>query len=268
MTDYLALQRNEGVPEDSSVGALLDRYEVDVYLGIGFPTPPLANRPRRYTVQHLEKDPDWMLVFRNMDSAVYLRKNDRNRENIERVEAYYARAGVNFDPEVGIDVARILDEAPDWASQHGLVPGNFGRLLSDWETYGASNSVADLIASAYLALGTDARALEIDEELVRRVPTAWGPRRRRIGALMRLGRVEEALEEAEQLAQLQPADPLSRALIEAARRQADLDPQERLASTSRLPVLTRGAARRLGALQIPPEPLSARAGKPEPAERR
>ena len=68
MTDYLAVQRNDGGPRYPDTGALLDDYEVDVYLGIGFPARPLANRPWRHTARHLEGNPDWMLVFRNLDS--------------------------------------------------------------------------------------------------------------------------------------------------------------------------------------------------------
>ncbi len=251
MTDYLVLQHNRESSQTTDTESLLDRHEVDVYLGIGLPTPPIANRPRRHTALHLHRHPDWILVFRNLDSAVYLRRNERNRENLKRVETYYAGTRVAFDPNAGFDVAHVINEAPDWASAHGLLPKGLEPMMAESKRFGTNDSIANLVSATYLALGLDERALESDDALVRKIPTASGPRRRRIGALLRLGRIDEALDEAGELDQLQPADGLSRSLILAARRFSSLDRAERSGFASRLPVLSHAEARLLRALQVP-----------------
>jgi hypothetical protein len=256
MTDYLSLQAKGGGSADFDATDLLDRYDVDAFVGIGFPTPPLPNRPWRFTARHLEGDPDWILAFRSMQSSVYLRRNERNAENIRRIQAYYAALEVPFDPNTGIDVARVVDESLDFALSHGLLPGNFERLVAASHSARLPGPAFSRLASAYLAVGLDERALNADSLLMRGQPMASAPRRRRIGALLRLDRAEEALAEAEQLARLQPGDALSRRLIDAARRYAKLDPAERHASLALLPVLSRPEARRLRDSRAPPTPLA------------
>ena len=258
MTDYFALQLNADGSRDFDATALLDRYGVDAYVGIGFPTPRLPNRPWRYTSRHLEGAPDWTLVFRSMQSAVYLRRNERNRENLLRIQRHYADAGVPFDPETGIDVARIVDEVPDRAIRDGLVPRHFEHLLHASQSESVQTRALNQLSPAYLALGLDERALEVDSQLLSLMPTAAAPRRRRLGALLRLDRVEQALAEAEALARLQARDSVSLGLIEAARRYAGLEPEERRVERSRLAVLTRAEASRLRASRAVSTPLSAR----------
>lgn len=245
MEDYLALQLNADGSERFDATAVLDRYAVDVYVGIGFPTPPLAHRPWRHTALHLADDPDWIQVFRSMQSAVYLRRNDRNRENLQRIERHYADAGLPFDPERGLDVGRVVDEAPEWAVRHGLVPRDFDRLRAGARAGPARSSVEGRLSIAYVALGLDGRALDLDRRIIQWIPPAIAPRRRRIGALLRLGRYSEAAEEAEDLAVLSPRDALSRALIERALQDDDLVGARDGSAHSRLPVLSRGEAARL-----------------------
>ncbi len=253
MEDYLALQLNADGSERFDATDVLDRYAVDVYFGIGFPTPPLAHRPWRHTALHLADDPDWIRVFRSMQSAVYLRRNDRNQENLKRVERYYADAGLPFDPERGLEVGRVVDEAPEWAMRHGLVPRDFGRLRAASRAGAARNSVEGRLSIAFLALGLDDRALDLDRRIIQSIPTLVVSRRRRIGALLRLGRNPEAAEEAEELAALSPRDALSRALIERARLGGGFVDAWVSSSRSRLPVLSRGEAARLrSSRQRPP----------------
>ena len=139
--DYLALQAGGlGHPGFDATEAL-DRHRVDVVVGIGFPTTQTPGRPWRHTTMHLHERPGWVLVFRSMQSAVYLRRSERNRENLERVRTYYDREGIDFDPRVGVDVARIVDESPRWAIDYGLVPHDFEQLLEASRAPGSPNWV-------------------------------------------------------------------------------------------------------------------------------
>jgi len=92
------------------------------------PVVPASNRPEIRTTTHLERTPGWIQVFRSVRSAVYLRDAPRNRENLERVAAYYEREGVPFDAAPGFDTDRVIREAPEWSFEHGLVPAQLQLL--------------------------------------------------------------------------------------------------------------------------------------------
>ena len=88
-----AIRERRGARPGESFEALLDRFGVDLFVGIRLPIAGDPNRPWYYTTAHLEQTPGWLCVFRNLDSAVYLRTNERNRANLERVAAWYAAQG-------------------------------------------------------------------------------------------------------------------------------------------------------------------------------
>jgi hypothetical protein len=76
----------------------------------------------------LSASPDWMLVFRSLRSAVYMRRDPRNADNLERIASYYRERGVPFDRERGFDVFGALEHTPDWAIAHGLAPSDYPQL--------------------------------------------------------------------------------------------------------------------------------------------
>jgi hypothetical protein len=252
MTHYLSIQANEAGLPGQAVTDLLDRLGVDAFFGLGFPVLQSKNRPWRFTTRHLDGDRDWVLVFRDLRTAIYLRRNERNIENLRRVAAYYSSQGIPFEEDEGIRVASILDEAPGWAVEHGLVPRDFEQLLRSARSGRISIRGGARLVAVYLALGLEERALEIDDRLIAAIPTASAPRRRRIGALLRLGRVEEAREEADELARLHPDDALALRLIAEARRFDGLSPDQQRRHLSLLPVLSRREARRLRNSILPP----------------
>ncbi len=98
-----------------------------MFLGIHMPQIVDPNWHSYYTTAHLERAPGWITVFRNVNAAVYLRANERNRANLERVIDYYARRGVPFDAERGLSPAAVIRD-PAWAQRHGMVPVGFGKL--------------------------------------------------------------------------------------------------------------------------------------------
>lgn len=266
MQDYLAIQASSTGGVSERVTPRLDHYDVDVHLGVGFPVLPPNNRPWRYTARQLLADPDWILVYRDMRSAIHLRRNARNAENLERVRAYYDRAGIAFDPDRGLDVARLIDEAPGRAAERGLVPQDFDRRLEAAKRESVLRAGLGILSATYLSIDLDERARRADATLTAAVPTAPGPRTRSIGALLRLGRVEEALVEARALERLGTNDRLSRYLIEEAHAQSTLEETERRLRVARMPVFSRSMANLLRSLLAPPPLLvdGAQGGEEKP----
>ncbi len=105
----LPLRKRRGEREGERFVELLDRHGIDLFMGIRLPRFSSADRPWFHTTAHLERTEGWVPIFRNLNGAVYLRRNERNRANLERVEAYYAALGVPFDADVGFDVGRVAD---------------------------------------------------------------------------------------------------------------------------------------------------------------
>jgi len=242
MNARLAIVNRRGSGAGEGFAQLLDRHRVDVFFGTGLPVVPRPGRPVPSTTTHLENTPGWVPVFRNLRSAVYLRRGERNRANLGRVAGYYAREAVPFDPERGFDVERVLREAPRWAVDHGLVPADFQRLegaarSSDPERRRVAQ---ERLAAVLATLGLYERATEIDRSLLRADPRSVSAARRIVWSLLHLGRVGEGLEAAERLSAVAAADDgLSRMLVDAARWQAALSREEAAALVALLPLFTR-----------------------------
>jgi hypothetical protein len=253
----LPIRERRGARPGEDFLALLDRMQIDLFVGTRLPEIGPPNRPWFYTTAHLEGAPGWICVFRNIDSAVYLRDNPRNAANRERVAAYYARERVPYDPKSGFDVLRVLRGAPRFAIEHGLAPVQFDDLAA-----AAHHGPADArgVASArlamlYLSLGLYDDAIRLDRAALASTPSAVAPRRRAVWCLLRLGRLEEAREEAAALAQASPGDPLSRLIAETAREAArESDPERRAVRIAALPALTRSEASAVLAGVALPEP--------------
>ena len=201
MKAYEAIQRGGGEEPSQHLTALLDRYQVDLFVGMGLPGSPRANRPRRYTTSHLEREPGWILVFRNLNSSVYLRANERNAENLSRIADYYVRAGVPFDPTRGFEPARVLTDAPTWAWHRGLVSPALPALLrvSVGDAVTMDARALERLAASYAALGLYEQAIDLDRRTLAWHPTHTPARRRLVWSLLRLDRAEEARRQADLL---------------------------------------------------------------------
>jgi len=198
---------------------LLDQEQVDVFFGTGLPRVVPSNRPWRYTTAHLEGEEGWVLVFRNLRSAVYLRDNERNRENLDRVAAYYRAEGVPFDPARGFDVEQAVRANPEWAFQHGVIPSHFRSLQLSLEARLPNQrwpGQAEL-ARLYAVLGRYETAVSLDRQRLRADPTLERVRRRLVWSLLRLGRFDEADAEAQALRAEGSGDALTAAIADAAR---------------------------------------------------
>src|SRR5262245_30132684 len=157
------LREGRGVRPGESFLALLDRMQIDLYVGTRLPEPGPASRPWFYTTALLEGAPGWLQVFRNADSAVYLRANERNQANLARVADYYAREHVPFDPAGGFEPESAIRAARLFAVTHGIVPVHFEDLAASAHTgpVAARRAAAGALASIYASLGLYERALRL-----------------------------------------------------------------------------------------------------------
>ena len=259
---YAALQARRGRSAEEGFLELLDRYEIDLFIGIGLPSAQRPNRPWRYTTAHLEGAEGWIPVFRSARSAVYLRDAPRNAENLRRVARYYEGERVPFDSEQGLEVGRVLARAPHWALRFGLLPVDFA--LATRQRFSPDQSVALLartrLANIFAMLGLYERAALLDEQILARDPLLVSSRRRLVWALLRAGRVPEALDHAAVLEASEGLDPLSDFVARSAREIAALeDPVLRAERIALLPVFSRAEANRQASGYAPPE-LRAHAG--------
>jgi hypothetical protein len=263
--DFGAIKQQRGVHPDESFLDVLDRRAVNLFFGVGLPAARDPGLPPLYSTPLLERAEGWKPVFRDLRTAVYLRDDVENRENLRRVQAYYAREDVPFDPERGFDPLEVVRERPVWAVEHGMIPRDFGAISISANSSNRQLRVRALrrLAGLYGILGAREEQLETSGELLRLRPDSRIARRWLVHGLLLLGRVEEAARYARELVQLDPQDARSQAFASAVRRYRErtgADAASRHNAASRpapealvhaLPVLTQGEAVALlsGALQ-------------------
>lgn len=250
----VAIRSRRGLPEGPSFEELLDDFEVDLVLGIRLPERQTG--PWHYTTALMERAPGWLLVFRNLQTSVYLRNNPRNRANLDRIERYYAKALVPFDRMHGFEPRRVLHEAPGWARQHALVPVHFDALVSATQAGQTQRllQAGGTLASVYASLGLYEDALRLDERLLKRVPELPAARRRQLFSLIRLDRPDEALAAAAAVEQGHDSATLAGSLAAEARRYSALDdPEAAAALAARSTFLTPAEARRIRSMLRQPE---------------
>lgn len=219
LEDYFAIvDRRGGRPGETLTGAL-DRRGVDLFVGVGLPVVPRAGT---YTTTHLEGAPGWLLVFRAIDQAVYLRANERNRDNLDRIAAWYAREGVPFDRERGLDVAAVVRERPDWAIVHRMLPVDHAELVATLEDPDEERRfrARSRLGLFYALLGAYPEQGEMDREAAKLRPRAKAPLRRLVYGLLRQGRPREALAAAQRLEALADLDARSGRFVSVARQAA------------------------------------------------
>jgi hypothetical protein len=220
LRDYFAIvDRRGGRPGETLAGAL-DRREVDLFVGVGLPIVPRTGGT--YTTTHLEGAAGWTLVFRAIDQAVYLRANERNRGNLDRVAAWYAREGVPFDRERGLDAAAVVRERPDWAIVHRMLPVDHAELVAALEDPDENREfrAQNRIGLFYALLGVYAQQLENDRRAAKERPSAKAPLRRLVYGYLRQSRAREALDAAERLVALGDQDARSTHFLGVARQAA------------------------------------------------
>lgn len=184
MNAAFAIRERIGTPAHPRFEEAVDAMGIDLFLGTGLPVEQGPGQPPNYSTIHLEGVPGWIPIFRNLDSSIYLRRNDRNDANLDRIAAYYAAHGVPFDRARGFEPQRVLTRATAWAETRGVwtpflvVPRGSAPTMRD----------LDRVASAYLALGIYAPSWRANEALLRIAPLDPGALRRRAWLLLRPSR--------------------------------------------------------------------------------
>jgi hypothetical protein len=216
--DYRAIVQMRGFGGEDFLD-VLERREVDLFLGTGAPPTAVG---QRYCVAHLERAPGWTLVSRSMRHAIYLRANGRNRENLERVVAYYDREGVPFDATTGLRVGEVIRSRPDWAEAHGIVPPGYSEILAAREDPDPELRfrAQEVLGETFALAGAYAEQIEVDREAIELQPMARVPRYRLVYGLLRLDRPAEALKVARELRFLAPKEPRTLETLEIAREYA------------------------------------------------
>jgi hypothetical protein len=273
--DYFAVVNLRGTRPDESFRDVLERREVDFFFGVGIPGPKAPAAARFYTTVDLEGEPGWILVQRSLDHAIYLRRAERNAENLRRIVSYYAGEGIAFDSQRGLDVGALLLEQPDWAIRHRMLPQDHARLVSDSDHADPAPryEALDRLGTIHLLLGDYETQLRFDRRAIELAPRREEPRRRLVYGLLRLGRGREAFTAARQLARISPSSRAAAAFVRAAEAQvaAESSGAGELVSWQQ-----RDAARRLlrhlpvvssfGYRSGLARPLALRRGTPLPAE--
>jgi hypothetical protein len=263
------ISRRLGSGPDEHFEELIDRLDIDIFLGTRLPeVRPMARRFPS-TTAHLEGVPGWIPIFRNPSSALYLRASDRNRENLERFARYYAARGVPFDPIRGFEPVAVIERANEWAVRHGVVPRDFA-LLAHSARHGNGAQGANArrrVATIYAALGLYDEAATLDRRSLAIQPGAIGVRRRLVWSLLRSGAFEEAAGLAVPLTARPASDRISHEIAAAAQEVGALEPESARARIAALPILTAEEARWLLMRSASPAPrpaLGSRAGAQPP----
>ena len=233
-----------------SFSELLDRHGINLFLGGHLPQQGRSDRPWYYTAAHLERTPGWTTIFRNLTSAVYLRTNPANQQNLARVASFYRRQGIPFDPERGFEIERVIAAQPQWAMQNGVVPIYFQDLLKRGSM---PQNEEDAVAGEHLALlfatlGLYEKAIALDRSRLKTHPNDPATRRRLAWSLLRSGDAKAALEIAGPLQG--GGDALGETIFRAA--QAATAGELAPGQTHILPLLTQGESTHLTSAIVRP----------------
>jgi hypothetical protein len=244
-----AIRDRRGLQGDQTLPELLDALEMDLFFGIRLPVARQGARPWFFTSKHLEQTPGWTPIFRNLDTVVYLRTNARNRDNLARVERYYASRGVPFDPEQGFRIEDVMRSADSsWALEQGVVPYHLYQLTTNANALDATERgpAREQLGALYAALGVCSRSLRYDRQALREDPQRVGARRRRVWCLLHERRFDEARSEAAKLRDQPAGDRVSHAIAAAAAELPAAEATETAARLATLPLFDEVEASWLG----------------------
>jgi tetratricopeptide (TPR) repeat protein len=213
MRDYLEIVRASSRSDRRDAFRLLDERAVDLFLGVGLPEGYYSDL---YTVELVAGRPDWILIYRSADHAIYLRRSPGNAENLQRMIEYYRERGIPFDSRKGFSPREVIGEAPGWAIGEGMIPPGFPELAALRESDDPEERyrALDAIGNAYWLLGDYRAQIEEDTAALALRPDAREPRRRLANAYLRTRRVKEAERLARDLYQSDRSDERARALYE------------------------------------------------------
>lgn len=206
LAEYESIRLGNAEPGQPSPIDRLDRRGVDLFFAVGRPFG--LSYGNTYTFPLVEGDARWIPVFRARDHGVFLRRNAGSAENLRRVEAYYAREGIAFDPNVGFDAASVLRVRPDWLAARGVLPLDYEQLLVNRESPDPELRFDALarLGELYADLGDWKSQIAADRAALELHPEALLERERLVINLAEHEGVGPALEQARELIRRHPLD--------------------------------------------------------------
>jgi hypothetical protein len=203
LDDYLELRRASRLGYPLRIHELLEKWQVDVFVGTTFPSTRYAEGS---WVDHVRRLGEWVPVYTTQTCAVLVRRNERNHRNLERAETWWALQGIPFSERDGPDVGLAIREKPHWATEQGLVPYNFVKLAraEPSDDRGKRMFVIGHLAEILWRVGAFDQSAQLDGLLLEMDPEAKLPRWRLGDALLQLHQPGAALEV---LAPLCESDP-------------------------------------------------------------
>ena len=208
--DYSAVTEMLGRKPGETFLDVLDRRDVDIFFGIGFP----GWWHTVFTTTHLDGVPGWLLISRSFRHGIYLRDSVANRKNLDRVAAYYAAEGVPFDRERGLDPSAVIRARPDWAMERAMLSGDYDQLLTQAESKNLDTRLRarNALGLEYMLTGAISEQIALDRKTAKEFPLDRRSRQRLVYGLLRVDAAEEAQAMVEELIAIDPADRWSRDL--------------------------------------------------------
>jgi hypothetical protein len=184
--DYFAIVNKEGVRPGERWTDVLDRWDIDLFFGMGTPNPATF----LYSTPDLEAETEWLLVHRSLDHAIYHRRAPNDSGNLARVAAFYSAQGIPFDTDVGLNLSAILSEHTQWAIDTRMLPTRYPELLTRMRA--GNRQALKHLAVIHLLLGDYSASIRFDQKILVLDSEAQSARRRLVYGLLKLGRMEEA----------------------------------------------------------------------------
>jgi hypothetical protein len=120
LKDSLIIER-----KGSTAFAKLDEYKIDILLV-----------QREWMTKDLAREKNWIPLFENLNSGVYLRNTPANAGDLEKTADYYKAQGVPFDKDRGFDEHAAFTANPDWAARFHIermhLKLDTNRMVAGW----------------------------------------------------------------------------------------------------------------------------------------
>ncbi len=153
-------------------------------------------------------------MSRSFRHGIYLRDNARNRDNLDRVTAYYRAEGVPFDRERGLDPSAVIRARPDWGMERSMLPTDYRELRTDAQSRNPDTRLKarNALGLVYLLTGAIHEQIAWDRQTAGEFPLDRGSRQRLVYGLLRTDTTAEAQAVVEELLSIDAGDRWTRDL--------------------------------------------------------
>ena len=93
---------------------------------------------RGWMTSDMRERATWIPLFENLNAGIYLLRDPRNADDLERVVAYYRERDIPFDPAVGFDEQTAYSSNRDWADRMDVSPWHLDQSRSYGDNTGSA----------------------------------------------------------------------------------------------------------------------------------